>query len=381
MTTSSPVHARWAVTAIFFLHGLVIGAWVPHVPLAMERLGVGPGVFGLALLAFAGGAVCAMPLAGVLINHYGSARMTTVTGLLLGLMFLGPVLAPTLPLFIAAGFLFGGTIGSMDVAMNSHGIAVEKHLRLPTMSLFHGGFSVGGMVGAFLGAALLHLFGPLTEALIAAAICTGFLSIAVRYLLPASVDKGLSGTHFAWPTGATIGLGFLCFLALMIEGSILDWGAIMMREKFLVDASFAALAFGFYQGGMAVARITGDKLRMTFGAVRLVVVSALMAAAGTALALSVTSPWVAIAAFVFAGLGIGNVAPVLFAGGGRLEPDAPGRGIAAVTTLGYMGFLAGPPLIGFAAEIVTLPWALGLTVLASLIIAAFARTVDAADTF
>jgi MFS family permease len=381
MTVSTPNQARWAVGATFLLHGLLIGAWVPHIPLAKERLDVGPAVFGLALLAFAGGAVCAMPTAGVLINRFGSAWLTAVTGVLFCLTFFGPILAPTLPTFIIAGFFMGMMIGSMDVSMNAHGIAVEKSLKLPTMSMFHGGFSIGGMAGAFLGAALLRLFGASAQAVIIAAICLGIQLLAMRFYLPASADKGLSGSHFAWPTRATIGLGLLCFLALMIEGSILDWAAIMMREKFLVDASFAALAFGFYQGGMAVARLTGDWIRLKTGAVRMVTVSALMAAAGTAVALVVPSPWVAIAAFVFAGLGIGNVAPVLFAGGGRLEPDAPGRGIAAVTTLGYSGFLCGPPLIGFAAQVTSLPTALFLTVVAALIIAFYARSVNAADTY
>ena len=381
MTTSSPTQARWAVTTIFFLHGTLVGAWVPHIPLAKERLDVGPAVFGLALLAFAGGAVCGMPVTGALINRFGSARMTAVTGVLFCLAFFGPILAPTLSVFVMTGFVMGMMIGSMDVSMNAHGIAVERALRLPTMSMFHGGFSVGGMAGAFIGAALLRLFGEYAQAVITSLVCLALQFSAIRFLLPASADKGLSGSHFAWPTAATVGLGLLCFLALMIEGSILDWAAIMMREKFLVDASFAALAFGFSQGGMAVARLTGDWLRLKVGAVRMVTVSALMTAAGTAVALAVPSPWVAIAAFVFAGLGIGNVAPVLFAGGGRLEPDAPGRGIAAVTTLGYSGFLAGPPLIGFTAQLTSLPVALGLTVLAALIIAGFARMVDAADTF
>jgi len=115
--------------------------------------------------------------------------------------------------------------------------------------------------------------------------------------------------------------------------------------------------------------------------VRMVVWSALLAAAGTALALTAPSPYLAIAAFVFAGLGLGNIAPVLFAGGGRLEPDAPGRGIAAVTTLGYTGFLTGPPLIGFAAQVTDINTALFLTVIAALIIAIFARSVRAADTY
>ena len=210
-----------------------IGAWVPHIPLAKERLDVGPGVFGLALLAFAGGAVCAMPVAGVLINRYGSARLTTITGLLFCLTFFGPILAPTLPTFVLAGFAMGMMIGSMDVAMNAHGIAVEKALKRPTMSMLHGGFSIGGMIGAFLGGALLRTFRRDCRRRSSSPRSALAIQIAAaRFYLPADADKGLSGSHFAWPTRATIGLGLLCFLALMIEGSILDWAAIMMREKF-----------------------------------------------------------------------------------------------------------------------------------------------------
>lgn len=381
MTPSTPTQARWAVAATFLLHGILVGAWVPHIPLAKERLDVGPGVFGLALLAFAGGAVCAMPVAGALINRFGSAALTTITGLLFCLTFLGPILAPTLPTFIVAGFFMGMTIGSMDVSMNAHGIAVEKALKRPTMSMLHAGFSIGGTIGAFMGAALLKAYGELAQALIVAGLCAAIQIASARFYLQADVDKGLSGSHFAWPTRATIGLGLLCFLALMVEGSILDWAAIMMRQKFEIDAGFAALGFGFYQAGMAGARLTGDWIRLRVGAVRMVLWSAILAAGGTALALSAPSPYLALAAFVFAGLGLGNIAPVLFAGGGRLEPDAPGRGIAAVTTLGYSGFLLGPPLIGFVAQVTDVNTALYITVAAAIIIAIFARSVRAADTY
>jgi MFS family permease len=162
---------------------------------------------------------------------------------------------------------------------------------------------------------------------------------------------------------------------------VLDWAAIMMRDKFMIELGFAALAFGFYQGGMAITRLTGDWGRKKFGAVKLVSFSAILAAGGTAIALISPTPCLTFAALAFAGLGVGNLAPVLFAGGARLEPNAPGRGIAAVTTLGYAGFLAGPPLIGFAAQVSTLPLALGLTVIAALIIAYFARGVAPADTY
>jgi MFS family permease len=381
MTTQSPAKARWAVFTVFLLNGLIMGAWVPHVPLAKERLGVGPGVFGLALLAIAIGAVIAMPIAGVLINRFGSASMTLVWGTLFSAFFYGPTLAPSLALFIVAGLAMGAAMGSTDVSMNAHGIAVEKALKKPIMSGLHGAFSVGAMLGAFGGAALVQWFGPMWQVVITTSIYLVIHLVALQFFLPTTLDKGLSGSHFALPSKATIGLGLLCFLALMVEGSVLDWAAIMMREKFAVSASVAALAFGFYQGGMATTRLTGDVWRQKFGAVNLVTGSAILAAAGTALALIAPFSWLSFFGFFCGGLGIGNAAPVLFAGGGRLEPDAPGRGIAAVTTLGYAGFLCGPPLIGFTAQISTLPLALGLTVLASIIIAVFARGVAAADTY
>ncbi|MBI2718232.1 MAG: MFS transporter [Rhizobiales bacterium] len=381
MPESSLASARRAVATMFLMFGFVFGAWVPQVPLAKDRLGVGVGVFGLALLAIAGGAVFAMPLTGALINRFGSARMAVVSGSLLYVAFLGPVLAPGFATFILAAFVFGMMIGSLDVAVNAHGIAVEKRLGRPTMSMFHGLFSVGGLIGTFLSAALVETVGPLAQALAAAVLCLALHLGAARFLLPAMADKGLSQSHFAWPTSATVGLGLLCFLALLIEGSILDWGAIFMRERFLIATGYASLAFGSYQGGMALSRLAGDRLRLKFGSVRLVAVSAFVTAAGTAAGLLLPWPVPAIGAFIFAGLGLGNIAPVMFAGGGRLEPKAPGRGIAAVTTLGYMGFLSGPPLIGFTAELVTLPWALALTVAAALAIGLSARMVDAADAF
>ncbi len=377
----SPAMARWAVMAVFLLHGLLLGAWAPHIALAKERLGAGSGLFGALLLSLPIGAVVAMPIAGALINKYGSARMTLMTGLMFCAAMILPAHAPSILTFIFSGMLLGIAMGSMDVSMNAHGLAIEKDLKRPIMSGLHGGFSLGAAFGAFGGGGLMKIIGASNQIVFVALFCAAGIFFVSRYFLSSDVDKGLSGSHFAWPTWATIGLGSLCFLALMIEGSILDWGAILMRERFLVDASFAAFAFGAYQAGMAASRFAGDWLRQRFGAVPMVVWSALLCAAATAMALTVNNPMLSSIGFVFAGIGIGNLAPVLFAGGGRLEPDAPGRGIAAVTTLGYTGFLVGPPMIGFVAEFSNLSAALGLTVVAALIIAMFARAVAPADSY
>jgi MFS family permease len=296
-------------------------------------------------------------------------------------LLFAPALAPNLVLFMLGGAALGAMVGSMDVAMNAHGLAVEKELKTPVMSGFHGGFSVGAAVGTIGGGWLLGQVGAVPQLLILSIGCAIGLFIASRFYLPADIDRGLSGSHFAWPTRATIGLGALCFLALMIEGSVADWAGILSTQRFQVQEWYAAWAFGFYQTGMAVSRFAGDWLRQKFGAVQLVFVSALLAAGGTAAAITLSSYELTLVAFAVAGIGIGNTAPVLFAGGGRLEPDAPGRGIAAVTTLGYSGFLAGPPLIGIVAEFTSLQWGLAVTVVAAVIIAVFAGMVKTADRY
>src|SRR4029079_2487736 len=154
----STIHrARWAIALTFLAHGFVVGSWIPHIPPVKDRLDVGTGVFGLALLAIGAGAIVAMPLSGVLINRFGSARVTMMTGIAFCFAFILPPMAPQLWSFLPAGLLFGATIGGMDVAMNAHGIAIEKALRQARRSLLPAAFSVGAMAGSLIGAALLRV--------------------------------------------------------------------------------------------------------------------------------------------------------------------------------------------------------------------------------
>jgi MFS family permease len=373
--------ARFGVAILFLLHGIVTGGWAPHIPLAKEELDVGTGLFGWILLAMAGGGVVAMPIAGALINRFGSAAICRVSGVLFCLAFVLPVYAGTAFTLAVGLVFFGAALGTLDVAMNAHGLAVEQHLRRAVMSSFHGWYSVGAAIGAGLGGMIVATFG--TTAHIVTTLTTAFLllGISIRLLLPPAVDRGLSGSHFAWPTRATLGLGALCFLALFIEGAMLDWSALHLSSNIGAPLELAGFGFAAFSTGMAVTRFAGDGLRMRFGSVWLVFASALALAIGLAFAILLPSPPLAIIAFAVAGLGVGNIVPVLFAGGGLAEPDAPGRGIAAVTTMGYSGFLLGPPGIGMLAQWVGLRSALVLTIVAALVIAAYARAVQSAHRF
>jgi MFS family permease len=380
MILAKHLQTRVAVASIFFVHGFITGAWVPHIPLAQQRLQLDLAAFGLALLALAAGAVAAMPLTGMLISRYGSARMTLVTGILFSLAFPLPALAGSLELFVIGLLVFGSTIGSMDVSMNAQGLAVENHVKRPVMSLLHGMFSAGAMCGAALSVLVLETFSVGFHLAGAVTIGLAIVGLSGMWLLPAEADRGSAGSRFfAWPSRETISLGSLCFLVLMAEGAVLDWSAIQLRQEFSLSAPRAGLGYAMFSGGMAVSRFTGDMLRSRLGSVALVRGSALLLAGGMLAALLASNAILSIIAYGFAGLGIGNIAPVLFGGGGRLEPNAPGRGIAAVVAMGYAGFVAGPPFLGLLGQAVGITTALGLIVVAGLIIAAAARLAQAAD--
>ncbi len=371
--------ARLAIGVVFLVNGAVFGSWAPHIPLVQERLGLGPALLGTALLAAAVGALVAMLAAGAMIARFGSAPVTRVSGLLFCAALPFVALAPSLPALVAALGLLGAANGVMDVAMNAHGVAVETRLQQPIMSSLHGMFSLGGLLGAGAGALLLGWLPPAAHVLAATVVLLATAMIAMRHLLPGRVDVGDAGPHFVLPTRAALGFGALAFLVLMTEGAILDWSAAWMRGDLHASPSIAATAFAAFSAAMAAGRFGGDRLRRRWGATVLVRGSACVAAAGVALALLVATPVGAMLGFALAGLGLSNTVPVLFGAAGRLPGQQPGAAIAATASVGYVGFLVGPPLIGLVAEATSLGRALILLVIACGLVALFASIVRVAD--
>lgn len=370
--------ARWAVAVIFLVNGVVIGTWAAQIPLVAERLGISHSTLGIALLAMAFGALCAMPLTGSFIARFGSAAVTRAATPLLLVAFPLALLAPTPLLLFPALFLFGAANGVLDVAMNAHGVSVERRYGRAVMSSLHGMWSLGGLLGAGLAAVLLPVMSPFAEALltVAAGLVAGVA--ALYFFLPATIDRGNVGTTIALPNKATLGIGILCFLAMTSEGAVLDWGALHLRGSFDVGPGLAATGFAAFSASMAVSRFSGDWLRGRAGSIALVRWSAWIAAAGIVVALVVPWPLVAIAGFAMVGLGLANLVPVFFGSAGRIPGQSPGAAIAALATIGYSGFLVGPPFIGIVADATSLPIALGMIVLACVAIALAAGITEPA---
>lgn len=371
--TNATKRARKAVLSIFFINGTLLSSWVPHIPLIQERLGIGEGLLGLALLGMALGAVVAMPLSGVWSSRLGSRQITTLSAFAFCFALLLPILAPNLGFLIFALVIFGACNGAMDVAMNSQAVAVEKRYPKPIMSSFHGFFSLGGLTGSGLGGiALANGISPLNHVLIVSALMLLATTFTVQHLMPKEADANKEGSKFALPRGSLLGLGVLAFLVLVAEGAMADWSAVYIRNALATGPGLAAAGYAAFSLMMALGRLTGDKFVAGIGPVTLTRITSLIAALGLGIALLIHHPLAAIIGFGCVGLGLSNLIPVLFSAAGRAPGVASSTGIASVATAGYFGFLAGPPIIGFAAELITLPVALGLVVIAILIVTLFA---------
>lgn len=376
----SLTRARWSVAAIFFVNGAILGSWAPQVPIFKERLDLSAGDLGLGLLVIAIGAVTAMPAAGYLAGRFGSAPVTMVAIIVQTLVLLALVLAPNTAVAIPALYLFGASNGLCDVAMNAHGVEVERRMGRPILSSLHGMFSLGGFVAAGLAALMLAVVSPEMHAAIIAAAAFVALAFVLPGLLPADVDRGGHGAHFALPTGNVLVLGILTALVFLAEGAMLDWAAVYLRTELMTSPAAAATGFAAFSAGMAIGRFLGDGLRAHVSAVRLVRMSALLAAVALALGVASGDAWIVVATFAVTGLALSNMAPVLFGAGGKSPGHTAATGVAAVATCGYFGFLAGPPVIGFIAEATSLGAGFLLLAVGCVIVAlgaAAARTADA----
>lgn len=350
-TIASAKRARFAVGAIFFMTGFLTGSWAPQIPVFVTRLQISEFTLGLLILLFGLGAVTAMPVSGYLMSQYGSRSMMRWFGGFSTVALLLVALAPNVPLAAIAMFLFGGLIGATDVAMNANAVVVERRLSRAIMSSSHAYWSLGGFAGGSGGGFLIQHSGHLAHAIVVTVISVVIFAAATGYLIADGKSVTQDHRKFEMPKSATVYLvGLIALFCMIPEGAVLDWGALYLHTEKGADFATAGLAFGLFAGTMAVMRFLGDGVRNRFGAVRTFQVSSLIAAVGLLVAGFAPWPWLIIAAFAVAGIGIANTVPIAFSAGGNQPGMASSVGMSVVTTMGYSGILLAPSIIGFTAE-------------------------------
>ncbi|MFJ9817019.1 MFS transporter [Streptomyces sp. NPDC101151] len=347
--------ARYAVAAVFAVHGAVTGSFATRVPWIQEHSSLGAGWLGFALAFTAFGASCAMPLAGRISHRFGSR--TALRGLiaLWTLSLVLPSLATNLYTLCLAMFVYGASAGMADVAMNALGVEVERLLGKSIMSGLHGMWSAGALIGSAAGTLAAHLGSDARlHFALAAAVLTLLGLLACNWVLDVQPAEGEEPPpRFALPPRSALLIGAVGFCAVFAEGASLDWSAVFLRDRLDSSAGVAAASTTGFMLTMAVARIAGDAVVNRFGAVRTVRAGGVLAGLGGLLVVVAGHPAVAMAGFALMGLGIAVVVPLCFAAAGHAGPN-PSQAIAGVATITYTSGLIAPSLIGGVAQVTSL---------------------------
>ncbi|MBD0322022.1 MAG: MFS transporter [Aldersonia sp.] len=369
--------ARAGVFGIFGLNGFMLSMWVVHIPVISERTGVSKATLGMLLLVLAAGALLGMQLSGPLADRFGSRAMVGVAGLLLSVAVLGPGFADGAPTLGVALAVFGFANGALDVSMNAQAVHVERQYERPIMSAFHALFSCGGLVGSLCGAATLSLGWDVRVTLGIAAV-TGVVATAVAaaqmlpHVVPEHDDE--KAPH-ARTSRLVLALGLIAFALLLAEGAATDWSTLQVKEHLDTSDATAALAFGAFSVMMTVGRFTADRVSAAVGPVAVVRFGTLIAAVGITVVMCSVWPVLTLFGWALFGLGLSGGIPQIFTAAGNLSSGNPGTNMSRVFSMGYLGLLAGPAIIGWLTKLIPLTAALVVPLVAVLLTAVFARVV------
>ncbi|MBX3255322.1 MAG: MFS transporter [Chitinophagaceae bacterium] len=385
MTTTVPFKknisgARKATSAIFLICGIGISSWAPMVPYAKERLGLNDADLGLLLLLLGAGAITMMPVGGILCHRYGSRIVMFVSGMIIAITLPLLLIMQTVTGMGISLFIFGAGIGTIDIAMNAHGVQVQNFYGRSIMSSLHGLYSVGGLLGSLgLGFLIKSGLSPQVAAVSISILLVVIVCRSYRFLFN-KAEEGMAGGElaiqekttrgaFIWLKPQVIFIGALCFAVFLAEGAMLDWSAVFLRENRNVEEAWTGSGYAAFSVAMAIVRLLGDSIVTKFNGRIVVFWGGLIAAAGFFLA--VATPWVgsALAGFILLGIGAANIVPVFFSAAGKLSDIPPAIAIPVVTTMGYAGQLAGPAFLGFIAFRYSLPVALSFCGVLILIVA------------
>jgi fucose permease len=356
-----PAASAHRSTAIIFVsHALLFASWTAHIPQLKYSLGLTNADLGLALFGAPLGSVLAMLFMGRLLDRYGSKRLVQVTlaGYCLTAFSVG--LAGSQIALFAALLIWGVFQGSLDVSMNTQGVSVERARTVPIMSGLHGAWSVGGFIGAGLGALAVGVGIPLSGQLAAFAICIASVAgWSTRSLLPdphhqrSPVDRAQPSNILLHP--AILILGAVALACMFCEGAAADWSAVYLRDSLGAQPAVAGLGYAAFAAAMVIFRLSGDRLLMRFRPSVLLPILASVATLALIGSLIVGSPFAALVGFGALGVGMALVIPTVFSIAGRLPGVQTGPAVAAVSALGWIGFVGGPPIIGLLSDHITLP--------------------------
>ena len=364
---------RIAVSTFFFIAGFTFASWASRIPDIKTKLLLSDAGLGAVLFALPVGLMVSMPFSGYLVSKFGSRRVVIITAIFYPLTLILLGLAPSVWMLSAVLFVFGFWGNLFNISVNTQAVGVEALYGRSIMASFHGLWSLAGFTGAAVGTLMVAVaLSPFVHFCIVCATAVLLVFIAYKYTLPHS-DNNSSQPIFAKPDSSILKLGLIAFGCLVCEGTMFDWSGVYFQKVVKVPASLTTLGYVAFMCSMAAGRFIADWLVTKAGVKTMLQLSGIVITSG--LLTAVIFPYIipATLGFLLVGLGVSSVVPLVYGLAGKSKTMLPGVALAAVSTIGFLGFLIGPPLIGFIAGASSLRWSftvialigLGTTVLAS----------------
>ena len=349
-----------ATRAVFFIGGFGAASWAPLVPLLKQRLAIGEDVLGMLLLCIGIGSLLTMPLSGAAVVRLGCRKVLTSAAILYALLLLGLCTVSSLWLSIPLLLMFGAIMGCIDVVVNIQAVIVEKASGKRLMSGMHALWSVGGFAGAGLFGIWVGTLGlaPLISTVIASCIILLILAGSTRHLLTYGGESG--GRLLAIPRGIVTFIGIIACIAFLVEGAVMDWSGVFLTTVRHFDLSLSGTGFTMFSAAMLTMRLLGDWLVQKLGQQPVVIGGSLLTLLGFLTIIFAEKISFLYAGFFLVGIGSANIVPVFFSLIGKQHVMPVSLAVPAVSTLGYLGILMGPAVIGFIAHQTSLFAAFGL---------------------
>jgi MFS family permease len=367
---------RIAVSSFFFLAGLCFSSWASRIPDIRLKLHLDNAALGVVLLSLPAGLMVSLPLAGWLVTKFGSRRMATIAAISYActLPLLGLATAVWQLMFCLFFFGMGGNM--LNISMNTQAIGTEQLYKRTIMASYHGLWSLAGFTGAAAGTLMVAMgWLPYQHFLLIGSLALLIVLVASGRLIPKLADGPGDQPIFAMPDRSLINLGLIAFCSMICEGAMFDWSGVYFQKVIQPSKEWIAAGYTAFMCTMAAGRFIGDWMTTKWGIRFILQASGLLTASGLLIAVLFPSLIPAIIGFLLVGAGVSSVVPLVYSAAGRSKVLSPGVALAAVSTIGYLGFLFGPPCIGFIAQLFSLRVSLGLiALLGSAIVVIAAKT-------
>lgn len=347
---------RIAVGALFFLQGICFASWASRIPTIQQNLGLSESALGFVLLSIPVGLLFSIPFSGWFVAKIGSRKVVTTSLIFYSMMLIAIGLTQTKLQLMGCLFLFGFFGNMSNIAVNTQAVGVEAIYGRSVMASFHGMWSLAGFTAAAIGTAMIGAnVAPYQHFIAIAVFLLTTILVAFRFTLKEDFNKQQKGQKiFVMPDKSLLNLGVIAFCSMICEGAMFDWSGVYFKKVVMAEKAWVGAGYTAFMSTMATGRFIADWFTSKFGVKKIFQISGVLTAGGLMIAVLFPDLVTAMLGFFLVGFGVSSVVPLVYSAAGRSKVMSAGVAIAAVSTIGFFGFLIGPPLIGVIAGLFSL---------------------------